>query len=78
MPIKIEKNVPFPKKQSYNGKWKTIIQKMSKGDSFLIPFKYQKKLVTTVVVIRKSAKTLGYKIVSRKVENKRVRIWRIQ
>lgn len=78
MPIKIEKNVPFPKRQSHNGKWKTIIQKMSKGDSFLIPLKYKKKLETTTVIIRQSAKALGYKIVSRKVENKRVRIWRIK
>jgi hypothetical protein len=78
MPIRIEKNVPFLKKRNYNGKWKTLIQKMSKGDSFLIPLRYKKKLETTIVIIIQSAKALGYKIVSRKVENKRVRIWRIK
>jgi hypothetical protein len=78
MPIRIEKNVPFQRKMNYNGKWKNVVQKMSKGDSFLIPLKYKKKLETTIVIIIQSAKALGYKIVSRRVENKRVRIWRIK
>jgi hypothetical protein len=78
MPIRIEKNVPFLKKRNYNGKWKTLIQKMSNGDSFLIPLKYKKKLETTVIIIRQAAKALGYTIVSRRVEDKRVRIWRIK
>jgi hypothetical protein len=78
MPIRIEKNVPFLKKRNYNGKWKTLIQKMSNGDSFLIPLKYKKKLETTVIIIRQAAKALGYTIVSRKVEDNRVRVWRIK
>jgi hypothetical protein len=78
MPIKIEKNVPFPKRQNHNGKWKNVVQKMSNGDSFLIPLKYKKKLETTVIIIRQAAKALGYTIVSRRVEDKRVRIWRIK
>jgi len=78
MSIRFEKNIPFQRKTNYNGKWKNVVQKMSKGDSFLIPLKYKKKLETTRMIIRQSAKALGYKIVSRKLENNRVRIWRIK
>jgi hypothetical protein len=78
MPIRIEKNVPILNRTNYNGKWKNVVQKMSNGDSFLIPLKYKKKLETTVIIIRQAAKALGYTIVSRRVEDKRVRIWRIK
>ena len=78
MPIRIEKNVPIQNKVNYNGKWKNVVRKMSKGDSFLIPLKYKKRLETTVVIVRQTAKALGYEIISRKVEDNRVRVWRIK
>jgi hypothetical protein len=73
MPIKIEKNVPF---QSKRGKWNSVLHKMEVGDSFVIP--KTKKLLHSVVAIKRAAKSLNMVMNYRTFENKEVRFWRIE
>jgi len=66
--VEIEKGVPMPTK------WKEVVAKMEVGDSFLIE---SGKPGGTRSIILNAAKSLGMKIMSRKVEGG-VRFWRVQ
>lgn len=66
--IKIEKNVPTPTSRK-RGKWSLLLDKMNKGDSVVVPANRRMHIVL-------SAKYHGQSVVTRKVDNDSVRVWK--
>jgi hypothetical protein len=68
MAYKIEKNIPIPPRSAGNGSVQKIIQLMQVGDSVLVD---KSKVAYFYVLGKKHNK----KMVARKVEPKKLRVW---
>ena len=65
--IKIEKNIPMPKKNNTT----EVMRGMSVGDSFVIPFGVHRGVYQIAI-------NAGIKIKTKKLSNDEVRVWRIK
>ena len=68
MSVNIEKNIPVPD----SGKYATVIREMAIGDSVLLESR------TQCATFRARANRLGFKVTSRREEDKKFRVWRIK
>ena len=77
--LKIEKGIPIPEKAE--AKWDRLVGSMEVGDSML--FEEVEPKAPSIVRIRKSARKLGYRVITRKVGASEhsswgTRVWRVE
>ena len=68
--MKIEKNIPVPRKQHKTSTWATLVDQMDVGDSILVNNKSERASLTTAI------KAQGYQATTRQVNGK-FRVWRL-
>lgn len=75
MSIQIEKNIPIPAvTRAPYGEYSKVLANMEVGDSFTAE---GDNMGTLQSRIRQSAKSLGIKITARKIEEGKLRVWRV-
>ena len=68
--MKIEKNIPLPRKQAKKATWAALVDNMDVGDSVLV------NNVTERASLTNAIKAQGYEVTTRKEDDK-FRVWRM-
>jgi len=68
--MKIDKNIPIPRKQHKKATWAALVDQMDVGDSVLVNNVSERQSLTMAI------KAQGYEVTTRKVDDK-FRVWRL-
>jgi len=68
--MRIDKNIPVPRKQVKKAIWATLVDNMDVGDSVLVNNVSERQSLTMAI------KAQGYEVTTRKVDDK-FRVWRL-
>lgn len=74
LPLKIEKGIPIPKRNSRQSKWDGILRAMDVSDSFLFAWKGR----GTPAALLQRAKALEIKLTVRRLNENEIRVWRVK
>lgn len=79
-PLKIEKNVPIPRKSMRAISWKSIAEEMAVGDSVKIKGKTEHETRCKVEALKTAMRSLGFKAIQRQMtrgNRTSYRVWRV-
>jgi len=68
--MRIDKNIPVPRRQVKKATWATLVDKMDVGDSVLVNSVAERSALTNAIKIQ------GYEVTTRKEDDK-FRVWRL-
>jgi len=68
--MKVDKNIPIPRKQHKKATWAALVDQMDVGDSVLVDNKRERSAINNAMVAK------GYKGTQR-IEGDKIRVWRI-